>query len=101
MAKVKIISRSRGVPVFNMNASELGADWLKARRLLKEGKIEEMRQLDKMPMFTEPLDEEEFIDSLNARIDRKLSRINHLRRRKEYYFRRRTFRERQLRKESE
>lgn len=51
MKKVKAIEIINGVTVFNLAASEANDDWIRAARLLKEGKIKEFEEMDAKPMY--------------------------------------------------
>ena len=51
MKKVKAIEIINGVTVFNLAASEANDDWIRAARLLKEGKIRGFEEMDAKPMY--------------------------------------------------
>jgi hypothetical protein len=51
MKKVKAIEIINGVTVFNLAASEANDDWIRAARLLKEGKIKEFEEMDAKSVY--------------------------------------------------
>lgn len=51
MKSVKAIKIKNGKPVYNMASSAANDDWIRSARLLKEGKIEELKKLDEEPMY--------------------------------------------------
>ncbi len=64
LKKVKPIEiNAKGEMVFNLAADTANADWLRAARLLKQGRIKEVEKLSKTPMYyladdDEPKDQE-------------------------------------------
>ena len=52
--ELEIRDKDGNVIGFNLAASAANDDWLRAARLLKEGKTEEFRKLDSEPMFYRP-----------------------------------------------
>jgi hypothetical protein len=51
MGKVKAIEIKNGETVFNLASTEANDDWIRAARLLKEGKISEFEKNDAKPMY--------------------------------------------------
>ena len=40
-----------GNPIFNLGASAANDDWIRAARLKKEGKLEELKKMEETPMY--------------------------------------------------
>ena len=52
LKKVKAITKNaKGEIVFNMSADAGNADWIRAARLKKAGKLEELKKLHDTPMY--------------------------------------------------
>lgn len=51
MKKVKAITFNKGEKIFNLASTTSNDDWIRSARLLKEGKIEELKKLDEEPMY--------------------------------------------------
>jgi hypothetical protein len=49
--KINPIEIINGVTCYNLAASATNDDWLRAARLLKEGKMEELQNLNDEPMY--------------------------------------------------
>ena len=49
--KIKPIEIINGETCYNLAASAANDDWLRAARLLKEGKMEELQKLNEEPMY--------------------------------------------------
>ena len=48
-----------GNPIFNLGASAANDDWIRAARLKKQGKLEELKKMEETPMVNVSLIEEE------------------------------------------
>jgi hypothetical protein len=47
-----------GNPIYNLGASAANDDWIRAARLKREGKLEELKKLEATPMVYVKLDDE-------------------------------------------
>ena len=54
MKKAKAIEIVNGESVFNLASSLSNDDWLRAARLLRDGKTEEFKKMDSEPMYIRP-----------------------------------------------
>ena len=54
LRKVKAIEIKAGETVYNLAASAANDDWIRAGRLLTEGKVDEVKALDAEPMYYRP-----------------------------------------------
>lgn len=48
-----------GNPIFNLGASAANDDWIRAARLKREGKLEELKELEETPMVYVELEDGE------------------------------------------
>lgn len=51
MKKVKAVEIKNGRITFNLASTEANDDWIRAARLLKEGKVSEFEKMDASPMY--------------------------------------------------
>jgi len=70
MKSVKVIEIINGETVFNLASSEAGDDWIRAGRLLQEGKIAEFEKMDNTPMYYR--DDEMITNQLKSEMENKI-----------------------------
>jgi hypothetical protein len=51
MKRVKTIEVKDGETTFNLASTEANDDWIRAARMLKEGKLTELERMNKTPMY--------------------------------------------------
>jgi len=54
MKKVKAIRKINGETVYNLASTAANDDWIRAGRLLKEGKLDELKAMDETSMYYRP-----------------------------------------------
>ena len=51
LKRVKPIKKSRGTVILNLASDAANADWIRAARLLKAGKLDELKKLLNTPIY--------------------------------------------------
>lgn len=54
MKRVKAFTKKKGERVFNLASDNANNDWIRSARLLREGRIDELRELESQPTYYRP-----------------------------------------------